>query len=160
MNERKAACTHQRQGRRALVPRERRENTRKLAMGPRCGQLALAERNVAALRIHFSLLIANWQRYALTPLLIVIFSSFRVIRVIRGLFSSFSRFSVLFAGHQCLSPLPLVSEAAFRSFLTTNHRPLSTFNRELHELHERRMGAFLFAFFGFVRGYLPIYFPI
>jgi hypothetical protein len=40
-------------------------------MGPRCGQLALAERNVPALRVHFSLLIANWQRYALTPLLIV-----------------------------------------------------------------------------------------
>jgi hypothetical protein len=55
-----------------LFNRERRENTRKLAMGPLCGQLALALAvgNVPALRVHFSLLIANWQRYALTPLLI------------------------------------------------------------------------------------------
>jgi hypothetical protein len=64
--------------------RERRENTRKLAMGPRCGQLALAVGNMPALRVHFSLLIANWQRYALTPLLIAIFSFFAVFGFVRG----------------------------------------------------------------------------
>jgi hypothetical protein len=54
----------------------------KIAMGPLCGQLALEVGNVPALRVHFPLLIANWQRYALTPLLIVIFYSlpFRVFR--------------------------------------------------------------------------------
>jgi hypothetical protein len=70
-------------------------------MGPRCGQLALAVGNVPALRVHFSLLIANWQRYALTPLLIVIFSSlpFRVFRFC-------SRFSFLNSFiNQHLSPL-------------------------------------------------------
>jgi hypothetical protein len=75
--------------------RERRENTRKLAMGPLCGQLALAVGNVPALRVHFSLLIANWQHSG--PIANCNLLFFRVIRVIRGPFSSFSRFSVLFA---------------------------------------------------------------
>jgi hypothetical protein len=57
---------------------------RKLAMGPQCGQLALAVGNMPALRVHFSLLIANWQRYALTPLLIAIFSLFAFFGFVRG----------------------------------------------------------------------------
>jgi hypothetical protein len=36
------------------------------------------------MRAHFSLLIANWQRYALTPLLIVIFSLFAFFGFVRG----------------------------------------------------------------------------
>jgi hypothetical protein len=67
-----------------LFNREIRENTRTLAMGPLCGQLALAVRNVPATRVYFSLLIANWQRYALTPLLIAIFSFFAFFGFVRG----------------------------------------------------------------------------
>jgi hypothetical protein len=52
---------------------------RKLAMGPLCGQLAISCEKLAMSRrfplklfsiANFSLLFANWQRYALIPLLI------------------------------------------------------------------------------------------